>query len=221
MAEINIQKKRKPVWPWIIGLIIAAAVIWIVLESVDREEVIYIPTATDQTTPQQTTPQQSDATADMADQQAYPQEVNNFISFVRENDSVEEMNLDHDYTADGIRLLSMALSDLVDRVGAEDINMQQKKENLKRKADRIQRNPQATYHADTIRSAFISSAELMEDLENNHFSNVDNQVDRVRETAEAIDPNTETLNQRTKVKAFFASSSQALHAMADELNQNN
>lgn len=216
MAEINIQKKKRPVWPWILGIIIAAAVIWVIVELVDRDETVYTPTATTETAPQQ-----NDATADMPEHQAHSQQVNDYISFVREHDSVEEMNLDHDYTADGIRLLSLALNDIVDQVGADDINIQQKKETLKSKADRIQRNQEATFHADSIRSAFLTSAELMQDLERNHFDNLENQVDRVRETAEAIDPNTLTLDQRTKVKAFFASSSQALHSMAEELHHNN
>jgi hypothetical protein len=214
MAEINIQKKKKPIWPWILGLIVAAAVIWIIVELVNREETVYTPPAT------QTVPSQNNPTADMADQQAHSQEINDFISYVHEHDSVEEMNLEHEYTAEGIRLLFIALNDIVDQVGADDINIQQKKETLKQKADRIQNNPQAADHADTIRSAFISSAELIEDMERNHFNNLDNQVNRVRETAEAIDPNTLTMNQKTKVIAFFNSSSQALHRMDEELNQN-
>ncbi|MER2996681.1 hypothetical protein [Pontibacter populi] len=32
MVEINIEKKKKPVWPWILLLIIVGLIIWAIIE---------------------------------------------------------------------------------------------------------------------------------------------------------------------------------------------
>lgn len=39
MAEIHIERKRTTnIWPWIIGLILAALLIWALYEVMDRDE---------------------------------------------------------------------------------------------------------------------------------------------------------------------------------------
>ena len=38
MVEINIEKKKKPVWPWILLLVIVALLIWAIYEfTIDRD----------------------------------------------------------------------------------------------------------------------------------------------------------------------------------------
>ena len=41
MTEINIQRKKRPVWPWIVGLLVIIALIWLLSEAFDndREEI--------------------------------------------------------------------------------------------------------------------------------------------------------------------------------------
>jgi hypothetical protein len=38
MAEIDIQPKKRPVWPWILGIIAAIIIIWIILRALDAQE---------------------------------------------------------------------------------------------------------------------------------------------------------------------------------------
>lgn len=38
MADINIERKRSSVWPWVIGLIVLAALIWALTQLFDRDE---------------------------------------------------------------------------------------------------------------------------------------------------------------------------------------
>ena len=32
MAQINIERKKNPVWPWVLGLILLALIIWAIYE---------------------------------------------------------------------------------------------------------------------------------------------------------------------------------------------
>jgi hypothetical protein len=38
MADINIDRKRTSVWPWILGLIVLALLIWALYELFDRDD---------------------------------------------------------------------------------------------------------------------------------------------------------------------------------------
>jgi hypothetical protein len=38
MADINIDRKRASVWPWILGLIVLALLIWALYELFDRDD---------------------------------------------------------------------------------------------------------------------------------------------------------------------------------------
>lgn len=39
MAEIRVERKRKSnIWPWILGLLVAALLVWAITEVVDRDD---------------------------------------------------------------------------------------------------------------------------------------------------------------------------------------
>lgn len=38
MAEIRVERKpKKSIWPWILGLLVAAALVWVLAESMDND----------------------------------------------------------------------------------------------------------------------------------------------------------------------------------------
>ncbi|MBD1396464.1 hypothetical protein H9Q13_04750 [Pontibacter sp. JH31] len=43
MAEINIERKKKPVWPWLLLLVIVALLGWVVYEFALKNEQAYLP----------------------------------------------------------------------------------------------------------------------------------------------------------------------------------
>jgi NADH:ubiquinone oxidoreductase subunit 6 (subunit J) len=36
MADIDIQPKKRPVWPWILGIIAAIVIIWIIVKALNN-----------------------------------------------------------------------------------------------------------------------------------------------------------------------------------------
>jgi hypothetical protein len=36
MAEINIQKKRMPIWPWLVGLVVIILLVWLIVDGINR-----------------------------------------------------------------------------------------------------------------------------------------------------------------------------------------
>jgi hypothetical protein len=198
MTEIHIEKKPKPVWPWIIGALLFILAIILVFGN----------------------GWQDNLKSEVAGEQEVPREVTEYISYVRETEPAEEMDLHHDYTSEGIQRLALALEALVDETDTEGTDMDDKKDRLKQTADFIQQDPYSSTHADSIRAAFNIASELIASIQQQNFPELTSETERVRSAARDVDPQTLTLEQKTHVQHFFEESASALDAMAGRMNGN-
>jgi hypothetical protein len=226
MADINIQKKERPVWPWVLGILAVLALVFFLFRNNDGDDRRQAATTT--TTRDTVDRRATDRTATGAGMGArtgagaagtearedMPRNVENFVEYVNENSARQEADLDHDYTADGIRRLARALDDLADRANMDGDDFDARKDRLKEQADAIQKNPQSLQHANIIRDAFTSAADMMESIQRQAYPNHGNQVSQVRQAANNINPNQQTMNQKGQIDTFFERSSQALQAMS-------
>jgi hypothetical protein len=51
MADINVERKRPSIWPWIVGLLVLALLIWAIAEMVDRDDVARVDPAEEPAVP--------------------------------------------------------------------------------------------------------------------------------------------------------------------------
>jgi hypothetical protein len=72
----------------------------------------------------------------------------------------------------------------------------------------------ATDHAGLAREAFISASDLFADLADKLSPDQRDQARRLRQAAQAIDPNRLLLDQKSQVREFFTRASAALQAMS-------
>lgn len=38
MADINVERKQRSIWPWIVGLLVLALLIWLLASMMDRDD---------------------------------------------------------------------------------------------------------------------------------------------------------------------------------------
>lgn len=202
MAEIEIQRKKPPIWPWILGALVLVALLWFLVDQTGQRE-------PDQDTVANITGIEpaAEPTGPMLN------EVQQFVTFVRENQPTEEMGLNHEYTSTGIRNLADALNAIAKQTDNHNDQIEQKHEELLQMADQIQKDPESTQHANVIRDAFTTSADLMEQLQRNLYPHLNDQVAEVRQAAQSVDPGNLTLDQKIDVKQFFERASDAVQAM--------
>jgi hypothetical protein len=104
MAEIHVQKKRRPVWPWIAGVIALVAVIGVALVLFNGEQRI--------TGAAPTAERAADEEAG-----ALPETVVTYLEHVQ---MLEEQDVihtfEHDYVTGGLRLLAPALEDAAQQI---------------------------------------------------------------------------------------------------------
>lgn len=208
MADIRIEKdKNKPVWPWILALLVLVAVGWWIFadnDPVEAEPITYEAPVLEE---ERVSNELTGVSAIGA--------VSEFTEFVEEPYEGADMGLDHEYTSDGILRLQNALVALAEQETSMDAEIQERMTALEEVAREIQTDPQSLQHADKMQEAFVRAAELMDAVQEDSFLEADADVTEVMEAARAINPQENALDQKDKIRNYFVEAKEALETMSE------
>jgi hypothetical protein len=190
MAEIKLERKGTPIWPWILGLLLLAGLLWYFLT---RDNDGATATAGDTTAAVTDTTGAvagpavaGGATANAAGTGA---DVEDFATFVGRNDTSAETEENHQYTASGIRSLAAS----IERMGGGASG--QAAQTMRTLADSLQiTGGNDDRHADMAKRAFQAAVGAMGTGAN---------VGAARTAAGAIDVSQPLLSQTARVRTFF------------------
>lgn len=204
MAEIKIEKKNAPMWPWIL-VALAFIIILIYLfypreERFDRDEMTSI-TSGESYAKSDTLEVTGNATAVLA-----------FVNYI--HDDQDKMNLDREFTNEAMVRLTNATNAM-----ADEINFDIKKDmvELKSQMDKISTDPFETTNANSIRSAAGILAGTLQNIQRNAFSGLAQEADVLKNSAENIQPNMMPLDQKEAIKNYFIQASELLEKMNPNL----
>lgn len=218
MADINVERKGPSIWPWIIGLIVLALLIWALAEMLGGRDDPGRTAVTGDTVPrtQEVTPTTTDPAMTGAAAGA-PAAVQEFERWVDRRDPQTDMGLQHEYTSNGLRQLADAIESLAQRHDSRPA-VQQSIQTMRQQADRLQQSDAAsTQHANMTRDAFTSAADAIGTVQREYhpqLTGADNQVNQVRQAAQAVDTGTPLLQQQERVQTFFERARDAVRTMA-------
>jgi hypothetical protein len=200
MAEIQIERKERNVWPWVLAGLVLLALLWFLFTRGDdaAERQAGADTAAVDTAVAATTGA-----------------VNSFVSYVEERRARTDADLSHEYTADGLRRLAAALGDVATRDTAAGQAIQPRLDSLRQRADDLERNAGSTNHARYAREAFVAAAGVMSAIQQQRYPNLSSQVSAVRQAAESVQPGTLLLEQKTQVQQFFDRAADAMRGMTN------
>lgn len=225
MADIDVERERRSIWPWILGLLALLLLIWLLVELFDRdrEDVAVAPVA-DTAAMVAPAPVIGPDTVGVgvvgntAAGAAAPQAVQAFASAcVGSSDAQNDMGMMHSYTQRCIRQMTEAVAAVVgrDTVGGQALSA--RLQTLRTEAARLDNNAQSTRHADIVHNVFTQTADLLNQVQEQRRyggSAASGAVSQVRTAAQAIRPGTELLNQKAAVGTFFQRAADALRMMA-------
>lgn len=212
MAEIHVEKNRKPVWPWIVGILVILGIVWLVTDS--PENTLEEGTAVISTQPGMEPipgdadiveePEASETRTDLASV--------SYVDFVNNNDFKDHMGEDHEATGEALVKLSSALRNLSENNADFESAINQVAEDGRQ----IQQDPSSTGHANTLKSAFSSTADVLERIQAERFPDAESEVNDVREAATAFKADQQLLDQKNEIAAFFDESANAIEKMNNE-----
>lgn len=206
MAEIKIEKK-KPVWPWILAVLIIAAILYFfVFDDNDNDDQTEDNTTeSEQVIKEDRTDNRTD-TYDTTGTTGEIDAVRDYIAYI-EN---PQMGLDHQYT-------NGAIKELIEAVEAkardENVNLDTDLEQAKKKAREITNDPDSLKHANMIKDAWQSITRAMKTLQTQSFPNNGTEISEVESALNNIKTSQPTLEQKEAVKNFFSKAGVALTSM--------
>jgi hypothetical protein len=204
MAEIRIEK-RPPVWPWILGVLLLLVVGWIAIGALNDDEPVMEEAAVQQPVTDPVAPQREGTVGTAG--ATVPAAIQDYAAFASET-AEPSVGREHAYTAEGIRRLSASLGAFVEQ-NADDTETRDRFDRFRQSAERLQKDPQSTEHAGTVREVFTSAVDVFES------GRIDaGDVSRLRQTATSISADQPLLEQTDTVKQFFSQSAEALRRAA-------
>lgn len=212
MAEIHVEKK-KPVWPWIILVLVILAVLYFLffadgqndddLNDMDGTEQVEDTTVWENET-QDTA--DWDTTNDTLDYTA-GEGVSGYVEHIGDE---SRMGIDHEYTNNALLQLINAVEEKARELNVDiETEMQQ----IRQDAQNITRNPQATDHAGNIKNAGSGITNVLQSIQQEQFPDLDQDVEQLRSSVEDIDPSVETLQQKDRINSFFHEAADVLQKM--------
>lgn len=136
-----------------------------------------------------------------------------FLKFDQDHRALAGADTTHEYTADGLRRLAVALGAINEQDAAHRGTLQPRLSALLTRANELEKNPESTRHSEYTRAAFMDAASVMGMLQQQRFPTLQTNVAQVKQAAAAVQPNTLLLQQKAAVQKFFDSAADAVRAM--------
>ena len=195
MEEIKVEKKRA-IWLWLLAMVAFALIVYFVFFPGDRDfaddNIVIVPAA----------------------QNVTGGAIDNYISFIKTDTT--KMGLGHEYS-------NMALTKLIEatkaRAQALEFDIQVDLAHANDLAQRIQRDPGATTHANSIREAADIVSTALQKMQQAHYPGLNEQANEVKDAATTIDPDQLTLDQTENVKGFFSEAADLLEKMNERISK--
>lgn len=214
MAEIELQHRKRPVWPWVLGVLVVALAIWGIAELATPagDEVADAGLMEEAVQPALETEPVEPATATTDET---PEAVAEYARIAR-GFATADMDRQHEYTANAIQQLVPALESILASSTVDHSPLEQHLDALRAAADGIQQTPwTAETHANEVKSAFTATADLLTRLQQDLAdAGGERGVTRVHDAADALVANEPLLDQRDTVQRFFSASADAIERLA-------
>lgn len=217
MAEIKIEKK-KPIWPWIILVLVILAILYFLVFANDDDNVDDMDDMDTEQVEEGTVWDDEDTTSwdnetdtdswETDTLSATGQGVAGYLTYISDQN---RMGVDHQYTNNALIELMNAVQAKADEINY-DITADM--EPIKQDAQKIQNDPTATNHANTIKSAGTKLANVLQKIQKQQYPNAAQDVEEMKTAANNIDGSVLTLQQKDQINKFFNEAADVLRKMS-------
>ena len=205
MAEIKVEKK-KPIWPWIIVGLIVLAILYFLFVNGDDEEVI------DENNQEQIVDTENETGSTLEDNSeenlSNTGGVSGYLSYIGDK---SKMGVDHEYTNNAIIYLMNAVQAKANEL---NINIDADMQEIREQAEAITTDPMAKDHAEKIKRAGSNLADVIENLQEEEYPDLSQDVQEVKTAVQNIDGSVPTLEQKDKINKFFNEAGDVLKKMS-------
>lgn len=213
MAEIEIQKKRKSPWPWILGGLAAALALWGIAKVAERPQRDIAETVEERVPPPAEMPRTEQPTDEARTREMGG--VERYAATAAGFATAEASQL-HTYVGGALGQLGTVLHSFAAGTPQADA-VGRHLDGLRKATAEIQRTPwTADTKANHVKSGFKAASAAMSELRKGQPDNTElaTQTKSVREAADAIKGDQPVLDQRSGIQSFLTTSAKAVERLA-------
>lgn len=217
MAEIKIEKK-KPIWPWIILVLVILAILYFLVFADDEEELeiddteqLQEETVWEDEEEVTTWDDENDTTTwdtTASDTLGGSQDVSGYLTYIADE---SKMGVDHQYTNNALIRLMNAVQATANEI---NYNIDADMQSVRQDAQAIQQDPTGTNHAEKIKQAGTKLANILERMQQDNYPDLANDVQEMKTAANNIQGSVQTLEQKDQINAFFNEAADVLRKMS-------
>ncbi len=219
MAEIKIEKK-KPIWPWIILVLIILAILYFLVFADDADNDDMEMDDTEQLQEEDvwededemtTWEEESDTTSwetATTDTLGGSQDVSGYLTYISDK---AKMGVDHQYTNNALIHLMNAVQAKANEI---DYNIDADMQSVRQDANAIQQDPTSEKHAEKIKQAGTKLANILEKMQKDNYPDLSKDVQEMKTAANNIDGSMQTLQQKDQINKFFDEAADVLRKMS-------
>lgn len=217
MAEIKIEKK-KPIWPWIILVLVILAILYFLVFANDEEEMemddteqVQEETVWEDEEGMTTWDEENDTTTwdtTASDTLGGTQDVSGYLTYISDQ---SKMGVDHEYTNNALIRLMNAVQAKANEI---NYNIDADMQSVRQDAQAIQQDPTATNHAEKIKQAGTKLADILEKMQKDKYPDLSNDVQEMKTAANNIQGSVQTLEQKDQINSFFNEAADVLRKMS-------
>jgi uncharacterized membrane protein YccC len=219
MADIDVERKGPAIWPWLIGLLALALLIWALVEMFggDDEGVLEQDRAASTVAPEPIAP------VGVQDA-AMPAAVTAFVDQCagqagQAETGGQQMGPQHRFTVDCFRRLRDGIDALVEREQVADTDVSARFEQYASTVGELEQSDStAVTHSNLTRDAANTAVEVLHAIHIAWYQDdaqIQTALDETRQAAEGISPNVPMLEQRESVRTFFREAGEFLRMLAE------
>lgn len=203
MAEIKIKKKA-PIWPWVVGALVLALIIYLLVSSDDNIDDVDDVNVddTEQVIVQDTVVETKVETDEIADYNRYV--------------SDQTMDVNHEYSNTALTKLIAAT-----RAAANELNIDVSSDlsAAETKANEITKDPTSLKHSNEIKDAAQHISSALKKIQNEKFPDLKSQYEDVEKSVSNIKKDVATLDQKDAVRDFFNKAGNLLTSIQNSYGQ--
>lgn len=216
MAEINLEHKKRPIWPWILGLLVLLLLVWLVVGMMRPDT----PDAAVGTVYDDTAVTTGDTAmaGSAAGAAVVPPQLQQYLSTCSAAAGSEPsaIGTEHEYTTTCLSLLADSMSAVAAQRPMEP-QLTQQLTAVRQRVDSVRQSDASSLeHSNQARDAAMASAEALGAMQRAYAGTnpqVETSVGTARDAAQQIQGSQALLDQKEALTRFFREAGNALQAM--------
>jgi hypothetical protein len=199
MADINVQRKGPAIWPWILGLILLALIIWLLASQWGRDDRAAV--VDDRPVAEEPAPAAAE-----------PAALQQFAQRCVEASAQQQAVLEHQFTVECLRQLADAIEATAQQQGLQLSAVQPQTQDMRQNAQQIEQLPdESLEHSNHARLGAMAGVAALQTLNQAPGTpDATAQVNQAEQSAQAIQPRGLMTEQKDNIDRYFQQAYEAL-----------